>query len=148
MGGVDSFDQRIAAYRVVRRTNKYWKRIFFDLLEVATVNSYILFNLWQERHLGQINRPRMFSHEDYRANLIGQLADFPADAPVPLYKSGPQQERAHPPAHLPQWREERRNCQRCYVQDRQERKRWTTCSTCHVFLHVNHRDCFQQYHIA
>ena len=38
MGGVDMFDQRAAAYHVLRRTKKYWKSIFLDMIDVVGVN--------------------------------------------------------------------------------------------------------------
>ena len=37
MGSIDSFNQRVAVYRVLRRTGKYWKTIFLDLLDIAAV---------------------------------------------------------------------------------------------------------------
>ena len=45
MGGVDSFDQQAAAYRALRRTRKYWKSIFLDIIDVAAVNSFIMFEI-------------------------------------------------------------------------------------------------------
>ena len=50
MSGVDLFDQCIAAYRLLRKTNKYWKTIAIDFLDVAVVNSFILFTLYKAAH--------------------------------------------------------------------------------------------------
>ena len=52
MSGVDTFDQHIAAYRVLRKTNKYWKTIAFDILDVAVVYSYILSTQYRSAHPG------------------------------------------------------------------------------------------------
>ena len=54
IGGVDIFDQHIAAYRCLRKSNKYWKSIAVDMLEVAVVNSYILFNMHRSAHPNEI----------------------------------------------------------------------------------------------
>ena len=47
MGGVDSFNQRVAPYRVLKHTRKYWKTIFLDLLDIAAVNSFLMFGMWR-----------------------------------------------------------------------------------------------------
>ena len=43
MNGVDLADQYTTYYSFIRRSRKWWKKICFWLLEVATVNSYILY---------------------------------------------------------------------------------------------------------
>ena len=42
MGGVDVSDQLISYHRVLRRTKKYWKTLFFYLLEVSVTNAAVL----------------------------------------------------------------------------------------------------------
>ena len=40
MGGVDLVEQRIAAYRLDRKSSlRFYFRIFFDLMDIACVNS-------------------------------------------------------------------------------------------------------------
>ena len=44
MGGVDKVNQHLAAYSTLRkRGGKYYKKIFFHLLDLALWNSYILY---------------------------------------------------------------------------------------------------------
>ena len=44
MGGVDIMDQKTAAYRLDRKSKfRFYFRIFFDLMDVALVNSFIVF---------------------------------------------------------------------------------------------------------
>ena len=45
MGGVDHMDQMITYYSVGRKTIKWYRRIFLRILDMALVNSYILYNL-------------------------------------------------------------------------------------------------------
>ena len=42
MGGVDFSDQLISYHRVLRTTKKYWKTLFFHLLEVSVTNAAVL----------------------------------------------------------------------------------------------------------
>ena len=70
MGGVDVFDQHVAAYQVLRKTNKYWKTIAFDLLDVAVVNSYILFNEYKH---------------DHPDKYLGQRVTMPVTSAMPLF---------------------------------------------------------------
>ena len=43
MGGVDSADQYYATYCFLRRTLKWWRKLFFWGLEVSIINAYILY---------------------------------------------------------------------------------------------------------
>ena len=43
MNGVDVADQLTVYYSFVRKTRKWWRKIFFYLLEVSVVNSYLLY---------------------------------------------------------------------------------------------------------
>ena len=46
MGGVDPMDQRTAAYRLDRKLSvRFYLRIFFDLIDIACVNSYLIYNM-------------------------------------------------------------------------------------------------------
>ena len=46
MGGVDLMDQRNATYRQDRKSSvRFYLRIFFDLMDVAYVNSYLVYNM-------------------------------------------------------------------------------------------------------
>ena len=86
MGSVDVFDAKSAAYKVRRKSRKYWKALFYDYLEIAAVNSFILFQLYRMTHPGDIDRPLQYDHEEYRVNLVRQFGNMTADSPVPLYQ--------------------------------------------------------------
>ena len=48
MGGVDKADHMLSYYSFPLRTIKCWKRGAFHLIEVAIVNSYILYKLFNQ----------------------------------------------------------------------------------------------------
>jgi hypothetical protein len=68
MGGVDRADQYCGCYGFARRSYKWWKKLFFWLMEVAVVNSYIPYSL-DKKESGQT----LQTHLSYRRNLITQL---------------------------------------------------------------------------
>ncbi|XP_038056346.1 piggyBac transposable element-derived protein 4-like [Patiria miniata] len=67
MGGVDQLDQYLCYYTVGRRTLKWWKRLFWRLLELAIINSYILFK-------EVIGKPAL-RQKDFREGLVLQLTE-------------------------------------------------------------------------
>ena len=67
MGGVDRADQYCGCYGFTRSC-KWWKKLFFWLMEVAVVKSYILYSL-DKKESGE----KLQTHLSYRRYLITQL---------------------------------------------------------------------------
>ena len=65
MGGVDKSDQFISYNRVLRKTIRYWKTMFYHLLEIITTNSSILSN-WRRMAAGQ----KKLSQTQFQDNLV------------------------------------------------------------------------------
>lgn len=147
MGAVDMFDQHVAAYRILRRCKKYWRTIFCDYIEVALVNSYVLFTLWCDSHPGQISRPSEDKHFRFRISVVREHAGIQADEAIPIYKM-PKKPAVPSPilAHMPRPSDRSRNCYHCYRTEHIERKVTTFCEACMKYLHVNHFDCFFLHH--
>ena len=65
MGAVDRSDHYSSSYSFTRKTLKWWRKLFFWLVEVFLVNSFLIYkevhHLSEERHLR------------YRNKLIAQL---------------------------------------------------------------------------
>ena len=71
IGGVDKSDQLISYHKISRRTNKYWKTIFFHYINIAVVNSHILYNFVC---LQQARKP--VSEKVFRDKLILDIFSF------------------------------------------------------------------------
>ena len=68
MGGVDRADHYCESYAFLRKTLKWWRKMFVWRLEVAIVNSFISANIRRKQQgLKEIR------HKEYRKNLVLQL---------------------------------------------------------------------------
>ena len=88
MNGVDKSDQLIGKYNSLRKTNKWWKTLFLHFIDIARVNSYILFNEFRKRNpdVPELQRPSHYSQLDFTLELIKQLAGIEDDECVPIRK--------------------------------------------------------------
>ena len=68
MNGVDKADQYTAYYAFVRKSRKWWRKLFFWLFEVTLVNSYILY---------RTNTTRPSSHSQFRRSVVASLGICP-----------------------------------------------------------------------
>ena len=68
MGGVDKSDQYLSYHNTLRRTVRYWKTLFYHAVDIAVVNSFILYNVLAYR-AGE----RRVSENDYRDLLVLQF---------------------------------------------------------------------------
>ena len=72
MNGVDRSDQLLQCYEVLRKTKKkYWKTLFFHLVDLAAVNSFILY----KAHL-PAKEAQLISQKQYRETLVQELCCF------------------------------------------------------------------------
>lgn len=63
MNGCDCMNQSIAYYRqFLRKTVKWWRRIFLWLLEVSQVNAYILFCLTRAEGSQKVSLKKFKKH--------------------------------------------------------------------------------------
>ena len=74
MGGVDKSDQLLSYYGFGHRTVKWWRRAWFHLIDMAVVNSYILYKESSQS-------ARKLTHEKYRILLASELLVEAGEAP-------------------------------------------------------------------
>ena len=146
MAGVDRSDQLIGKYSTLRKTNKWWKTLFYHYIDIARVNSYILFKEWQSKHIDveELKRSARFGQLDFTEELIRQLGQIEDWMEPPTYGiSRPNT----PHTLIPQWCEVKRNCKMCYQRNKTEHKTYVRCETCGIFLCFNRaRNCLLDYH--
>ena len=69
-GGVDKADHYCGSYAFLRKTAKWWRKMFFWIFEVATVNSFILYNIRRrEQELKNV------THKAFQKNIVRQLEE-------------------------------------------------------------------------
>ncbi|CAK9809611.1 PiggyBac transposable element-derived protein 4 [Anthophora plagiata] len=72
MGGVDRADQYASTYCFLRKSLKWWRKLFFWGLEICLINSYILYKTIKRQ-----KREQPLSHLKYVKTLVHQLTgDF------------------------------------------------------------------------
>jgi hypothetical protein len=80
MGGTDRFDQKLSYYRIKLRTRKWKRKIYSHMMNIAIVNSHILYK--ESRNLDRYHH--LFSLLHFQEALINQLG-FPDNTePIPL----------------------------------------------------------------
>ena len=147
MGGVDKSDQMLSYYGFNHKTLKWTNRVAFHLLDLAIVNSYILYKLstQQKKHM---------THSQFRIDIAKNLLltagvdeetglpDEPQPAP------GDRLHSRHFPSKIPQRENGKQSQRQCVVcsQHKGNGRKTTTyaCRNCNVALCVV--PCFELYH--
>ena len=145
MNGVDRADQYTAYYSFIRRSVKWWRKVFFWLMEVAVVNSYILY---------KCSTVRPLSHREYRSSVVRSLAtSYVQTAPPrgPGRRPRPRSSRSGDPERLnrqPHFMERgsQRDCVVCSHQSGGNRRRTTFfCKTCPSHPPLCPAPCYERY---
>ena len=147
MGGVDKSDQFLSYYGFNHRTVKWWKRAAFHLLDLAVVNSYILYQQSEQTHY--------LSHEHFRIQLAEELLLISGMDVSAIPPPSSRRISLPPPArlierHFPSKISTRNGKQiqlDCTLCSNRKEKRKTTiycCVKCDIALCVV--PCFEHYH--
>ena len=156
MNAVDQSDQIIGTQNVLRKCVKWWKTLFFHLIDMAVVNSFILF----KEHQAQFpDEPALKCTADYslthfREEIVRQLCDFPQYGHPPVHVTA---KPAGPPTdhgpfqtkHILIVGDERRMCVVCWKTKRIDSRVQTYCSApqCNRHIHITkEKNCFKLFH--
>lgn len=145
MGGVDRGDHFVSSYQFMRRTKKWYRKLFFWLLEIAIINSYILYKVVQT----QSNHTPL-THFAYRKSLVRELVkEKVAQRPKSTRKrgrpaQGPPEERLHG-RHFMQRRPRSTRCIVCHKKGLRKETVYF-CKTCTDQPNLHPEDCFELYH--
>lgn len=144
MGGVDRFDQRKERYQIGRRSVKWWHRIFYFLLDLGIINSFIL---WQVN-----KRNRNLDQLTFRIALARQLIDGYSSRKRKGRPASFQAKKCAVPDdvrlasvgnHMPKMVSNYRRCRKCSTKGKEKRTR-CICAECDVPLCIG--TCFSSFH--
>ena len=146
MNAVDRSDQILGTQNVLRKCVRWWKTLFFHLIDMAVVNSFILFKEYQAKFSHEqpaLERTADYSLINYREEIVRQLCDFPEFDHPPVHAT--TKPVPHPPdhgrfvtEHIPIVGEERKMCVVCWKREKTVYKVRTYCSApqCNHHMHL------------
>ena len=145
MNGCDKADQMLSYYgHHQRKSVKWWKKIFYWLIELAQVNSFILFKLAK-------GCPKL-TLKGYKTALISQLlmqSALAGDGSAPTRSvrrpSSTPHERLQGNIHLIDYHKDDRNCVVCSRPGSRKRTNYI-CVGCSDRPHLHPKTCFRIYH--
>jgi hypothetical protein len=148
MGGADVSDQYISSYGFIRKSEKWSRKTFFRLLEVAVVNSFILYNL-----SAASNQKPKLSHKKYRQLLVKSLVGDVRNRKGRKRgrpSTSDEEERLNRKPHFI-YSNEKSNSKDCAVCNNRKIKggrRETVfyCNTCTRKPRLHPSECFEKYH--
>lgn len=149
MGHVDESDQTIAAYKIDRKSKRWWMRLFWHYQDTIVGNAYVIY-------VAKDLKPSM-THKKFRLRLIEQLVGnkLPTKrgrkskswslANNKKPQVSPEKRRCEA-LHMPVSSTNRRRCALCSTKEHQVSTTWM-CETCQVPLCIkNPNNCFKLYH--
>ena len=147
MNGVDRADQYTVYYSFIRKSVKWWRKLFFWLFEVTIVNSYILY-------CAHTTNP--MTHLQFRQSLVEALVSSRLTAAPPRPRQGRPRKRTRSSedperfnlqlGHFPK-RGEMKECVYCSDASHGARKRTSIyCKACPGKPNLCPESCFEHYH--
>ncbi|XP_064868624.1 piggyBac transposable element-derived protein 4-like [Oncorhynchus nerka] len=149
MGAVDKADMINSFVECTRKTNKWYKKIFFHLIDTAVLNGSIV-----HRQL----TGKVITYQKYRENLMRELLEEhhtprrPSTGGRPAVDNPLRLTARHFPCKVPQTASQgsrtRRHCKVCLSGARRSKQRKMTkymCLACDTPLCIS--PCFEEYHM-
>lgn len=144
MGGVDRADQYASTYCFLRKSLKWWRKLFFGGLEICSINSYILY-----KSIKKQRNERPLSHLQYVKTLVDQLrGDFRQTRDRASTSTSSFNEiRLNGKLHVI-LTGVKKDCKVCSQRNKPGERHQTTyyCDTCPDKPRMHLGDCFIKYH--
>jgi hypothetical protein len=142
MGGVDRSDQYAKTYHIARKSKKWYRKLFFHLLDMAITNAWLVFKKLKEENA--------ISQADFRRRLMeemletAELPTYPGRGRKPLYQEE-KEKLDHTLIHVPATEKRANAMRRCVHCKKNGVSRSTRymCGKCEVPLCVV--PCFGEY---
>ncbi|KAI4487117.1 hypothetical protein M0802_012031 [Mischocyttarus mexicanus] len=142
MGGVDREDQYASTYSFLRKSLKWWRKLFFWGLEMCVINSYVIYRITK-----QTTNKTPMTHHKFVKTLIDQLrGDFRVSRTRPSTSSGDN--RLDNKLRIPDVGRRKRDCIVCSDRKTSGGRRQTNyyCQTCNKQPAMDIGKCFKMYH--
>ena len=145
MNGVDKADQYTVYYSFIRKSVKWWRKLFFWLFEVTIVNSYFLYCA---------HTATPCTHLQFRQSLVEALVSSHLAAAPPRPRLGRRRKRTQSSSerfnlelgHFPK-RGKMKECEYCSDATHGARKRTSLyCKACPGKPSLCAESCFELYH--
>ena len=96
---------------------RWWKTLFFHMIGIAVVNSYILFQLHRAEHPEQedLKRPKKYSITEFREELVRQHAGLEEYGQPPVFNPSAKSPVDYETVHIHQFSEamQQKSCVLC-----------------------------------
>ena len=72
MNGVDKSDQILNTNNVLRKCVRWWKTLFFQMIDITLVNGYILFQYHRKNNPDNelLKRPQRYCLQNFREEVV------------------------------------------------------------------------------
>lgn len=141
MMGVDRSDQSVASHSFERKSNKWWKKVFFKLIKTAEVNAWIIYKQVKCKDI-----PQLEFIIDAAEELIYNGRQIAAVKRIKKMGRPSNRRRlsnmSNVGDHLPEKGPTRKRCRMCAI-DHKEKRTYLTCTACKVPLCDS---CFTPFH--
>ena len=139
MGGVDHSDALIGYYKVLQKTQRWYKTLFYHFMDIAIVNAFLL---QKDLAIGKGEVP--LHQKAFRETLAVELAEAGSSSTATPEPPPAPRGAHHRPVYISGHSTAGRlKCRQCHA------KTPVKCSTCDIPLcFVAGRDCYNDWHVA
>lgn len=154
MGGVDLLDSMLGYYRIKVRSKKWYHKIFFHMIDLTCVNSWILWRKTHEQYMPLLDFKLLLAEALTRANQAFYTPTRNRGRPAAEEPKRKRKRRIDLPLpeiandgldHLPAYTHERQLCKMYGCSG----KSYIKCEKCNIHLCLNKdRNCFKSFHLT